>query len=213
MKKNKKKLQKKQWVRYIRHIILALLNKNPFQEELERVKSEYEQTANNLKDAQEQIFIIEEKLSGAESLVKDYQNLTENLRERITDKDTLFDRERREHSRIVQHTEELKNQEISKLRESESILKEKVNGLKDDLEETLEQLQTSRHALAQECLSQHMLRKTNDGLDDLCRAMSSGDAEAVKKVVEYLDWSNHLSRIAQYHLQVLLRNKELEERQ
>ena len=42
--------------------------------------------------------------------------------------------------------------------------------------------------------------------------MASEDAEKMKAVVEYLDWSNYLSRIAQYHLNVLVRKKELEER-
>lgn len=167
--------------RYLKNLLLALVGQNPFRRELEE--------ENRLR--------IEE--------TRNYQNLTENLRQRITDKDIALDQQKRDYNQAV-----ITMREQHRLQREE--LEQKNQELRDDLEATLEQLQRVNHDIGREMMNTNLLSKTNNALSDLCQAMTSEDVEKMKSVVEYLEWSNPLSRIAQYHLNVLVRKKELEER-
>lgn len=224
--------------KYFRHLFIALLGRNPFRVELEQVTHEYEQTAAKVRHLDELRYTLEQKVAEETAKVHQFENLTENQRQRLTDKDITIDAMTKEHrERMAQvqkdytakveelkvaHARELREQQerferdrVDRHEEYEERMSErdaKIQALREDLDGTLEQLQKANKTLAHECLAQAMLDKTNNALDDLYAAMQSGEEEKVKAVVEYLDWSNHLARIAQQHLMVLRRKNELVER-
>ena len=223
---------------YFRHLFIALFGRNPYRVELEQVTHEYELTAERVRHLDELRYTLEQKMACANKRVHEFENLTENLRQHLTDKDIALDALTKEHrERMAQvrkdctvaveelkvsHARELREQQeryerdrVDRHEEYEERMSErdaKIQALREDLDATLEQLQKANRALGRECLAQAMLDKTNNALDDLYAAMQSGEEEKVKAVVEYLDWSNHLTRIAQQHLMVLRRKNELVER-
>lgn len=223
---------------YFRHLFIALLGRNPFRVELEQVTHEYELTAERVRHLDELRYTLEQNMAEEKAKVKQFENLTENQRQRLTDKDITIDAMTKEHrERMAQvqkdctaKVEELKVAHARELREQQERYERdrvdrheeyeermadrdaKIQALREDLDDTLGQLQKANKTLAHECLAQAMLDKTNNALDDLYAAMQSGEEEKVKAVVEYLDWSNHLARIAQQHLMVLRRKNELVER-
>lgn len=191
--------------RYLKNLLRALLGHNPFRQELEeqhRLRREAE-----AKVQAQDIVLREIKrcVKKAERQVLDYQSLTENLRQRITDKDMTLDQQKRDY-----------NQAIGTMREQHRLQREKLEQknqeLREDLEATLEQLQKANNTIGKDIMAQSLLDKTNNGLEDLYAAMQRGDTEAMMEVTQGLDWSNHLTRIAQQHLMVLKRKNELEAR-
>lgn len=249
--------------RYLKNILIALLGRNPYQAELDKATEEYEKRAAMVKHLDEMRFSLEEKLAEAYRKVKEleksvasYQNLTENLRQRVTDKDIAIDRMTREHrdsvvqmnqehventKRLVSKCEQLMQEhksELEQIREAHNAdmdelrakherdtidrheeyeekmteRDEKIAALREALDATLERLQTVNRAIAHDLVAQSLLDKTNNGLEDLIQAMQSGDVEKMMQVTQYLDWSSHLVRIAQAHLNVLRRKNELVER-
>lgn len=163
-------------VRYLKNLLNVLTGHNPFQQELE----------------EEQRLHIEE--------TRNYQNLTENLRKRITDKDILLDQQKRDYNRAVDTL-----REQHRLQREE--LEQRNQELRDALSATQDMLQRVNNDLGREMMNTNMLAKTRNALNDLCQAMASEDVETMKRVVEYLEWCNPLSRIAQYHLRVLAQTK------
>ena len=191
--------------RYLKNLWIALMGRNPYEEELSEISTRCAQAESTAQSQERQLRGMDADRVRAEMQVRDYQNLTENLRKRITDKDIALDQQKRDY-----------NQAVSTMREQHRLqreeLEQKNQELRDDLETTLEQLQRVNHDIGREMMNTNLLSKTNNALVDLCQAMASEDAVKIKAVVEYLEWSNPLSRIAQYHLNVLVRKKELEER-
>ena len=201
--------------RYFNNLLLALLGRDPYQQELDKVKKEYELTAEKVKQLDDMRLQFDEKMSEleakvseaekevskAEGKIKDYQNLTENLRRRVTEKDLEIERYKR---KLVDRHEEFQERMAER--------DEKIANLRTDLDGTLAQLEKANKLLAKELMAQSLLEKTNNGLEDLLSAMQSGDVEKIAMAVQYLDWSNPLSRIAQQYLMVLRRRNELVER-
>lgn len=82
---------------YLKNLFLALTGSTPFLVELEEAKEQLGKSAENMSAIQNQLYSALEKWESAtyevESYKKDvrgYQQLTENLRERIADKDRLI---------------------------------------------------------------------------------------------------------------------------
>lgn len=191
--------------RYLKNLLRALVGHNPFRQELEEQHRLHREA--EAKVQAQDIVLREMKrcVKKAERQVLDYQSLTENLRQRITDKDMTLDQQKRDY-----------NQAIGTMREQHRLqceeLEQKNQELRDDLEATLEQLQKANNTIGKDIMAQSLLDKTNNGLEDLYAAMQRGDTEAMMEVTKDLDWSNHLTRIAQQHLMVLKRKNELEAR-
>ena len=95
--------------RYFKNLLIALLARNPYREELARMTESYN----------------EEK-----TRICDYQNLTENLRKRITEKDLAID--------------DVKSQ----LRKTIAARELKIAELREDLNATLKILQEAKSEIA-----------------------------------------------------------------
>ena len=149
-------------MKYFQRVFLAIIGRNPFLQELKKVENE---------------------LKKERTHARDLQQLTENLRSRITDMDIEI-----EDMRVEQR------------------------GLREDLNTTLEKLQAASHAVANECMSKSMLDKTNHSLNDLASALHSDDEDTIAMAVQYLDWSNPMARIAQRYLNLLRMYHELRNR-
>lgn len=213
--------------RYFCNLLIAILGKDPYQEELNKVKLEYDKTAQAVEHLRKQYYGLldtkaatEQDVKRLEESVKAFQNLTENLRQRITDKDIALDLQAKEYRDRVarmkqewaQTEERLKADYSAKYEEKMADRDAKIDALREDLDASLAQLQRANRAMANNLMSQAMLEKTNNGLEDLIAAMQSGDTEKIIMATQHLDWSNHLVRIAQVHLGVLRRKNELVER-
>ena len=191
--------------RYLKNLWKALRGRNPYEEELAEIRTRCAQAEATAQSQERQLCDMNGEKVRAELQVRDYQNLTENLRKRITEKEIENDRQRRDYTQAVNTL-----REQHRLQREE--LEQKNQELRDDLEDTLEQLQRVNKDIGREMMNTNLLSKTNNAFVDLCQAMASEGAEKIKAVVEFLEWNNPLSRIAQYHLNVLAKKKELEER-
>lgn len=138
---------------YFYRIWLALLGHNPYRPELTKVKSE---------------------LRKERAHVKDLQQLTENLRSRITDKEI----ERADMDRYVRD-------------------------LREDLELTEQRLQEVQRRMAFDLMAQEMLKKTNLHLGELVEAMESGEAEKLQMFIDGEYWNKNMAAIARLHLSLL----------
>lgn len=216
---------------YFTNLVIALLGRNPYREQLEAVQKEYDMTAEMVASLNERIFKLEDKLSKAEQELVNFQNLTENLRQSVTEKEAAkynqwknyveeIRKAEEKHTAIVNELKQQYEEQIQQLKqqhEREVIdrheeYEEKLNGLREDIARTSDRLQEANKAMANNLMAQSMLDKTNNGLNDLVSAMASGEVETVLAATQYLDWSSYLTRIAQCFLNVLRRKNELEER-
>lgn len=219
---------------YLRNLLLALLGKNPYRMELDKAEHEYELTAKKVAQLEDMRYQFEEKMSRtyqelaqAKEKILAFQRLTENLRQSVTDKDATLDAERRDRADAIKRLtaeheaalkalkEQFKHETIDRHEEYEARMAErdeKIAGLREDLDRTLELLQKANSTIGKDLMAQSMLEKTNNSMEDLAAAMQSGDVDKMMMATEYLDWSNQLTRIAQLHVNVLKRRNELVER-
>lgn len=76
--------------RYLVNLALALAGRNPFRSELERVKEEYEKTAEKVRLLSDYHIKAQEAIEETRKQTRSYQVLIENLRERLKEKDELI---------------------------------------------------------------------------------------------------------------------------
>ena len=81
-------------MKYIRNLITALAGSNPYQMELDRVREEYEKTAERVRELGDIYYKLREQLTETNKQVAGYQTLIENLRKRLSEKDTLMEQAR-----------------------------------------------------------------------------------------------------------------------
>ena len=191
--------------RYLKNLWIALMGRNPYEEELSEVRTRCAQAEATAQSQERQLCGMNADRVKAEQQVQSYQNLTENLRKRITEKEIENDLHKHDYTQAVNTLRE-------QYRMQREELEQRNQELRDDLQTKMDQLQRVNHDIGREMMNTNLLSKTNNALYDLCQAMASEDVEKMKAVVEFLEWNNPLSRIAQYHLNVLVRKKELEER-
>lgn len=169
----------------------ALLGKNPFREELDTLNSDYARALETLSELENKMEALSVKLLETENSIKSYQALTENLRQRVGEKDNE-----------IRSLKEYYGKRINERNR-------KIIELRDDLDGTLDQLQRVNQDIGREMMSASLLKKTNIALNDLFVAMESGDEGKMTMVVDYLDWNHALSQIAQQHLKVMRQKNEL----
>lgn len=93
---------------YFKNLFLALIGCNPFELQLDEMRTYYQKTAERVTELDEMYHKLQEALSKKEKTISDYQNLTENLRSRITEKDVEYERMKKHYQeRIKQYTEEI----------------------------------------------------------------------------------------------------------
>lgn len=209
--------------RYFKNLLIALFARDPYRQELDELREAYDLTAKRVGELDELRYKLEAKMAATESRVRSFENLTENLRKRVMDKDILLTQLTADHRKQVNQMTIEKAAAVNVIKakmqkqaddyeERMSERDAKIEALRDDLNTTLERLQDANRALGHDLVAKSMLEKTNNGLEDLYAAMKSGEVEQVLSATQYLDWSNHLTRIAQCYLAVLRRKNELVER-
>lgn len=127
--------------RYLRNLKKALLGINPYRQKIKQAMAEYGLTARNIQQFVAAGVEYKEKLTAERERVASYQNLTENLRQRVTEKDIEIHRQAMNYQ-----------QEIAKMRNAyDKDIKERderISGLRKELDDTLELLQEATYALA-----------------------------------------------------------------
>jgi predicted nucleic acid-binding Zn-ribbon protein len=77
--------------RYLKNLLSALLGKNPYQAERDELLRQMEQAAENVERLRDMYCAACEKWEQGDKQVASLQQLVENLRERIADKDAVID--------------------------------------------------------------------------------------------------------------------------
>lgn len=93
--------------RYLKNLLSALLGNNPYQAERDELLRQMEQAAENVERLRDMYCAACEKWEQGDKQVASLQQLVENLRERIADKDAVIDQlqnEYREHTKKKKDT-------------------------------------------------------------------------------------------------------------
>ena len=118
----------------------ALLGINPYRLKIKQAMADYGLTASSIEQLVAAGAQYKEDLAVERERTVSYQNLTENLRQRITEKDIEIHRQAMNHQ-----------QEIAKMRNAyDKDIKERderISGLRKELDDTLELLQEATYAL------------------------------------------------------------------
>lgn len=179
---------------YLRTLLLALRGRDPFREQVESLDKDLKTASDKQNSLEEKLETLDKLLGRERERINGYINLTENLRQRIAEKDAQIEDTSSYYRGLLKDKEEAMSELRSRMLAAEN------------------ELDTVRKDIGKEMRNSNLLTKTNSGLSDLCTAMSCGDIEKMMMVTEYLEWNSYLTRIAQYHLTVLRRKDELEER-
>ncbi len=93
--------------RYFKNLLSALLGNNPYEAERDELRRQMKQAAENVKRLRDMYCAACEKWEQSDKQVASLQQLVENLRERIADKDafiTQLQNEYREHTKKKKDT-------------------------------------------------------------------------------------------------------------
>ena len=127
--------------RYLKNLTNALLGINPYRLKIKQAMADYGLTVSSIEQLVAAGAQYKEDLAVERERTVSYQNLTENLRQRITEKDIEIHRQAMNYQ-----------QEIAKMRNAyDKDIKERderISGLRKDLDDTLKLLQKATHALA-----------------------------------------------------------------
>lgn len=85
-----------------------------------------------------------------------------------------------------------------------------VENLRERVAELSKHADLADRAMQRLSMSQSLLEKTNNSLEDLCTYMELADAEKMRAMAQELSWNDSLSRIIRLTLQLLQRKSELE---
>lgn len=114
----------------------ALLGINPYRQKIKQAMAEYGLTARNIQQFVAAGVECKEKLTAERERVASYQNLTENLRQRITEKDIDIHRLQQEFTKMRSlYDKDIKDRD------------ERIAELRKDLDNTLNLLRNATHAL------------------------------------------------------------------
>lgn len=117
--------------RYFKNLVLAIRGRNPFAEEVEGLKEKLEKAGQNVSGLNEMYYSALEKWEAAEKRAASQQQLVENLRERIRDKDAELEEQGRAfRERLEQTRREYDERIATYAQEIERLQKgERNNGL------------------------------------------------------------------------------------
>jgi len=77
--------------RYLKNLLSALLGNNPYEAERDEMRRQMEQASENVERLRDMYCAACEKLAQGDKQVASLQQLVENLRERIKDKDAVIE--------------------------------------------------------------------------------------------------------------------------
>jgi len=86
--------------RYFTNLFRALVGNNPFRMELDEVREMYEKTAERVSELQEYYFKMVEQMDHSKRQMKGYQQLIENLRDRVGECQEEVAHYRKENNRL-----------------------------------------------------------------------------------------------------------------
>ena len=125
---------------YLRNLMKALLGINPYRQKIKQAMAEYGLTARNIQQFVAAGVECKEKLTAERERVASYQNLTENLRQRITEKDIEIHRLTMDYQQEINKMRSLYDKDIKER-------DERIAELHKDLDNTLNLLRNATHAL------------------------------------------------------------------
>ena len=201
---------------YFKNLMMALMGRNPFPEELEQITEQYEKTAEKVRELNDLYDKSVESIERLTAQVGDYETLVENLRQRIDEKEDVITELSAEKNRLVRKLRDSIDEMISKNKElieahkkNNTLTEELITAKNERVAANKELIAANKELIAayEEIVNNRKkikaLEKTGNSLPDLCSAMDSGDEAKMKIAVEYLGWNPYLARIAQRHLEVL----------
>ena len=119
---------------YLRNLLTAICGKNPYQQELDKLKEQMVKAGENVSMLSDAYYGVQEKRVEAERLLADYakqmnsyQTLVDNLRKRVTEKDAMIDEIRKDYQRKVANYEK----RVGDYSATIADLQKKVDGLTD----------------------------------------------------------------------------------
>ncbi|MBO4499165.1 MAG: hypothetical protein J5732_02800 [Bacteroidaceae bacterium] len=127
--------------RYLKNLMKALLGIDPYRLKIKQAMADYGLTVSSIQQFIAAGVQCKEELAVERERIVSYQNLTENLRQRITEKDIEIHRQAMNYQ---QEFAKMRNTYDKDIKERD----ERIAGLRKDLDDTLELLQNATHALA-----------------------------------------------------------------
>lgn len=91
---------------YLRNLLSALLGNNPYQTERDELRRQLEQASEKVEQLRNMYCAACEKWEQGDKQVASLQQLVENLRERIADKDAVIAQLQKEYSEYMKQTKE-----------------------------------------------------------------------------------------------------------
>lgn len=82
-------------------MLIALLGRNPYRQELDELKEKYEKAGENVQSLRGMYCDAVERWTEADKQAKSLQTLVENLRERVREKDAGLEQTRREYDKRI----------------------------------------------------------------------------------------------------------------
>ena len=79
-------------MKYIKNLIIAILGRNPYLEELDKLREQYNKAAQNVEALQDMYYDAIDRWNESDKQAKLLQALVENLRERIREKDEMINK-------------------------------------------------------------------------------------------------------------------------
>lgn len=95
--------------RYFKNLLSALLGNNPYEAERDELRRQMEQAAENVERLRDMYCAACEKWEQGDKQVASLQQLVENLRERIADKDAVIDQLQNEYREYTKKKKDTTN--------------------------------------------------------------------------------------------------------
>lgn len=109
--------------RYFKNLFIALCGNNPYQMELDRVREEYEKTAEKVAQLEDLYWTFKELKVDVDKQMASYQTLVENLRQRLKEKDEQIAQLKLSRQRLVNEHQK----QVAAYSETIAKLQEKLN--------------------------------------------------------------------------------------
>lgn len=126
---------------YFKNLVMAIRGRNPFAEEVADLREKLEKAAENVSSLRDQLYAALEKWEAAKKSAASQQQLVENLRERIKDKDAELEEQGRAfRERLEQTRREYDGriatyaQEIERLQKRQENAKRKIEEMLSEAE-------------------------------------------------------------------------------
>ena len=95
--------------RYFKNLLAALLGNNPYEAERDELAAKLEQAGENYRGLQELYYNMVERWEAERKQLASLQQLVENLRERIKDKDAAIEQLQKEYREYTKQAKETTN--------------------------------------------------------------------------------------------------------